>query len=241
MERTQRNHFAEVSKGRKKQRLGGASKSLRNLYFFVFFSSSAEKTKKTIFQESGGLGGASRSLRFFVFIISHVGFECARYGEILRNVKNTHVIDSKDSVWWSERRSQSWCTTERWRVSQQHCYPNIMNCLRNLKQPKLCGGTGNVEVVTLNCRYVQVISLHINCGIALFVGQPAMLTRLPPTVICCWMLRSLQCLLETKVDTHTRTEKCSEIQSSQYFPYISLHLFLYFSILVLFFLPFLTW
>ena len=50
-------------------------------------------------------------------------------------------------------------------------------------------------------RYVEVISLHNNRGIALFVGQPAMLTRLPPCCVC-W-----RCLFGTEDDTHNRPSR----------------------------------
>ena len=42
------------------------------------------------------------------------------------------------------------------------------------------------KLVGSQSRYVEMISLHISRGIALFVGQPAMLTRLPPC--CCSLL-----------------------------------------------------
>ena len=46
---------------------------------------------------------------------------------------------------------------------------------------------------------LEVISLHISRGIALFVGQPAMLTRLPP---------AFSCSLEQRVThTHTRSSR----------------------------------
>ena len=48
-----------------------------------------------------------------------------------------------------------------------------------------------------------MISLHISRGIALFVGQPAMLTRLPPC-----FLKTL--LLGTEVSTHTWPKRQSQ-------------------------------
>ena len=34
------------------------------------------------------------------------------------------------------------------------------------------------------CKYMELIRLHISCGIAFFVGQPAMLAGLPPCNMC---------------------------------------------------------
>ena len=55
------------------------------------------------------------------------------------------------------------------------------------------------------CRYVELIRLHISRGIALFVGQPTMLTRLSPC--CLQVLRLLRRSTHTHTHTHAQPTK----------------------------------
>ena len=65
-----------------------------------------------------------------------------------------------------------------WNTSWPTCI-NTCNSL-TLRVEHIC----KVFWVYISSRYVEMISLHISRGVALFVGQPAMLTRLPP---CCFL------------------------------------------------------
>ena len=76
------------------------------------------------------------------------------------------------------------------------------------ERPATAWTLGWNKLVGSQSRYVEMISLHISRGIALFVGQPAMLTRLPP---CCCTL--LWITLWNRV-WHTHTHNASSTTSN---------------------------
>ena len=99
-------------------------------------------------------------------------------------------VRNLSEVFWQLSSDAAQTTVPSWRHRQNSdCENRIQGknqvWLENWFEIRLGGSWVEplpISEKTHECRYVELIRLHISRGIALFVGQPAMLTRLPPCV-----------------------------------------------------------